>query len=234
MRTTQEIQPKRTKDFGYIINVNKPAGKTSFDVVAYVRKLSGIKKVGHAGTLDPDASGVLLIVLGTATKQVENLMGLEKEYLTTIRLGVDTDTYDSSGKVVEKKPVKGLTRNKITSVLEQFEGEILQVPPPFSALKYKGKPLYTYARKGNIITPDARKVNVSKISLESMEIPDITVRVVCSRGTYIRSIAHDLGKKLGCGGIVYQLTRLRIGDYDLSNSVTWGQLPETLATIIKN
>ena len=223
-----------SKDFGLILSVNKPEGKTSFAVVSYVRKLSGVKKVGHSGTLDPFATGVLLIVLGKATKQVESLMSLEKEYLATIRFGIETDTYDRTGKVQEEFSTEKLSEQAVIKALTNFEGDINQVPPLFSALKYKGKPLYKYARRGEKVSLVARPVSISEIKLESFDLPDAVIRIVCSRGTYVRSIAHDLGKILGCGAIVSELTRIRIGNYHVDETVAWNQLPETLKEFIQN
>lgn len=229
-----KVKLPEPKDFSFILSVNKPEGKTSFAVVSYVKKLSGIKKVGHSGTLDPFASGVLLIVMGKATKQVERLMNLEKEYITTVRFGVATDTYDYTGKVLEEFSTKDLSEQGIKNALTRFEGDIEQVPPIFSALKYKGKPLYKYARKGEHVTLNARSVKISGITLESFKSPEAIIRIVCSRGTYIRSIAHDLGKFLGCGAMLTELTRLRIGSYHIDDTITWNQLPEKMKEIIKN
>lgn len=214
------------KDAGFILNVNKPKGKTSFSVVSYVKRLSGIKKVGHAGTLDPLATGVLLIVAGRATKQVENLMTLEKEYVGTVKFGIVTDTYDSNGRILSEEDAGYVTESAVRNKLKNFNGKIKQVPPSFSALKYKGKPLYKYARKGEIIKPEPREVMVHSIELESFSETGAIIRVVCSRGTYIRSIAHDLGQKLGCGAILSGLIRVRIGNFHVDDAVTWEDLPK--------
>jgi len=218
---------------GIILNVNKPVGKSSFAVVSYLKRLAGVKKIGHAGTLDPEASGVLLIVIGRATKQVESLMSLEKEYVGTVRFGIVTDTYDSTGNILERHSTEGLTEQSITKALARFKGEIHQVPPRFSALKYKGKPLYSYARKGVIISPYSRPVRIYEIELDSFHSPEATIRIVCSRGTYVRSIAHDLGQVLGCGAILSSLTRIRIGEYHIDDAVSWESLPEKARELIR-
>ncbi|MFC1555600.1 tRNA pseudouridine(55) synthase TruB [candidate division KSB1 bacterium] len=226
MRKDQKI-PKTDSEQGRILNINKPVGKTSFDVVRYVRKLTGIKKVGHAGSLDPNATGILLIAVGKATKKIELLMGLEKEYIGTITLGVETETYDIEGKVVETKDTSSITLDQIREALLGFSGTIQQVPPVYSALKYKGKPLYSYARKGIDIKPEPRSVNIYKMEFLSYREPEIVIRAVCSRGTYIRSIAHDLGKTLGVGGMLSALSRVRIGEYCIEDSLNWEDLPRT-------
>jgi len=224
----------KTDDFGIILNVNKPVGKSSFAVVSYIKRLTGVKKVGHAGTLDPEASGVLLIVMGKATKQVESLMSLEKEYIGTVQFGLITDTYDSTGNILEQNSIEKLTEKSITQALTQFKGSIQQVPPRFSALKYKGKPRYSYARNGKIILPDRRPVHIYEIKLDSFHASKAIIRIVCSRGTYVRSIAHDLGQVLGCGAILSALTRMRIGEYHIDDAVSWENLPERTRELIKN
>jgi tRNA pseudouridine55 synthase len=215
-------------DSGFILNVNKPIGKSSYAVVSYIKRLTGIKKVGHAGTLDPFAEGVLLVAGGRATKQISDMMKLEKEYRGTVRFGLVSDTYDNSGAVTEEHSIESVNDILICQVLEYFRGTIEQVPPPYSAIKYKGKPLYSYARKGTIIIPKQRYITVYEIQLESFNPPDAIIRVVCSKGTYIRSIAHDLGRRLGCGAILIALTRLRIGNYNLEDAITWENMPKAV------
>ncbi len=215
----------RIPDEGVILNVNKPVGRTSFSVVAYVRKLTGIKKVGHAGALDPAADGILLVAIGRATKRIEKLMELEKEYVGNIKFGMTTDSFDAEGKIMDRRSCEGLNEDLIENELKYFVGEIEQVPPVFSALKYKGKPLYKYARKGIKIEPSPRKVRISKIALESFENDEARIRIVCSKGTYIRSIANDLGKAVGCGAFLNGLTRERIGNFLLKDSIGVEDLP---------
>jgi len=224
--------PQKCCDFGWILNVDKPVGKTSFAVVSYIRKLSKIRKVGHAGSLDPNASGVLLIAVGNATKQVQQLMNLDKEYVGTFRFGLVTDTYDCEGTILEEQKDFELSEDAITVELQKFSGTIRQIPPNFSALKYKGEPLYKYARRGDFIEVKPREVHVSKIELEKFNFPEAVIRIICSRGTYIRSIAHDLGRLLGCGAILSALTRERIGDYLLKNALTWEDLPESVEKLL--
>jgi len=224
--------PRKICDGGWILNVSKPVGKTSFAVVSYVRKLSHIKKVGHAGSLDPNAEGVLIVAVGKATKKIEQFVNYEKEYVGRVRFGIETDTFDSDGSVISTSPVNGLNAEKIEQALQTFSGTISQVPPRFSALKYKGRPMYEYARRGEIIEPEPRDVNVYDIRLESVELPDAVIRITCSRGTYIRSIAHDLGQMLGCGAILHALTRERIGDYHIRDALKWHELPHMIEEVI--
>ena len=205
-----------------IIAVYKPKGITSHDVVDIVRKKFGVRKVGHAGTLDPMAEGVLIVLVGDDTKRQKEFMGLEKEYIAEIVLGVQTDTYDIEGKVSYENALSSLkyTTDEIQAVLKQFIGETEQEVPPYSAVKIKGKPLYKYAREGKMmgITLPKRKVFIKEIELLSMvcgDHPLLKIKVVCSKGTYIRSLANDIGKKLGCGGVLTALVRTSIGDYKL-------------------
>ncbi|MCP4725939.1 MAG: tRNA pseudouridine(55) synthase TruB [bacterium] len=206
---------------------------TSFSVVAYIRKLTGIKKVGHAGTLDPAADGILLVAVGKATKRIEGLMGMEKEYVGNFKFGITTDSFDAEGKITDQRSCEGLSEDLIRKELENFKGTIDQVPPVFSALKHKGKPLYKYARKGIKIEPAPRKVKISEIALESFKKDEARIRVVCSRGTYIRSIANDLGEALGCGAILNGLTRERIGSYMIKDSISMEGLPEKIEELFE-
>ncbi len=202
-----------------ILNVDKPPGWTSHDVVQWVRRLSGQKRVGHAGTLDPMAVGVLLVCLGQATRVVDFLQQMPKQYLATIRLGVGTDSYDATGQVVARKPLPVLSTVKLEEALTSFRGEILQVPPMFSALKYNGQPLYRLARAGKSVRRRPRPVTIYRLELLSWQPPDLSVRVRCSAGTYIRSLAHDLGQTLGCGGHLAVLVREAIGPFTREEAV---------------
>ncbi len=231
---TKRKNPFEVCEGGWILNINKPVGKTSFAVVSYIRKLFNIKKVGHAGTLDPAAEGVLIVAVGKATKKVESFMDLEKEYRGTVKFGVVTDTYDSEGRIVEENEVADLSFSRIENKLQEFSGKIMQTPPLFSALKHKGKPLYKYARKGEKIIPKPREINIYKIDLESFAENEAVIRIICSRGTYIRSIAYDLGRKLGCGAMLSGLVRVRIGDYHIDDAVTWDDLPKRVKEVLKN
>ncbi|RMF56512.1 MAG: tRNA pseudouridine(55) synthase TruB [Calditrichaeota bacterium] len=202
---------------GAILAVNKPKDWTSFDVVNKIRRLTGIRKVGHAGTLDPFATGVLLVLVGPATKQASSLMDLSKEYIANISLGQQTDTLDITGKVIEVLPVPELSTSKVNSVLQSFLGVIEQEVPSFSAVKHKGKRLYKLARKGKDVPKIFKKVHIKDIELLQINSNSITIRVECGRGTYIRALARDIARKLGTVGYVSELVRTRIGDYHLED-----------------
>jgi tRNA pseudouridine55 synthase len=216
---------------GGIFLVDKPEGITSFGVVARMRRLLGIKKVGHAGTLDPFATGLLVLCAGrSATKLIEQLMVGEKEYLATLQLGVETETLDGEGMVVRQTPVPFYEKERIDSCLAAFRGRQMQTPPAYSALKYKGKPLYYYARKGQAVFKEPREVEIrvlertdqGEVSAEAGGC--LSLRVVCSKGTYIRSLAADIGRELGCGAYLSKLRRLRSGCFALDNSLNWDDL----------
>ena len=193
-----------------ILHIDKPAGPTSHDVVNAVRRLSGIRRVGHTGTLDPLATGLLTLCLGQATRLVEYLVGLDKVYLATIRLGQETNTYDVEGHVTSEKQVR-VTQEKLNNALEQFRGHITQMPPMFSAVKVAGQPLYRRARQGVEIERPTRQVTVYDLEQLSWNSPVLKLQICCSSGTYIRSIAHDLGQVLGCGAHLASLRRTVIG-----------------------
>ncbi len=203
---------------GEVLNINKPAGWTSFDVVKKIRGQLNIKKVGHAGTLDPFATGVLLVCTGRATKKVEALMNLKKEYLATIEFGKTTDSYDLTGTVLRERDASSVTLDKINELIEEFKGDIEQTPPMYSAVKVNGQRLYKLARRGEVVERKPRSVTVYQIDVLSVKNPFLELRIVCSRGTYIRAIANDLGEMLACGGHLSALTRSRIGDYRLRDS----------------
>ncbi len=206
-----------------ILNVNKPPGCTSFSVVGLVRRLSGQRRVGHAGTLDPAASGVLPVCLGRATRMTEFLMDWSKTYRAQIELGVATDTGDAEGQVLTRADSSGVTHAVVAAALETFVGEIQQVPPMFSALKHAGRPLYELARAGVTVERAARTAHIYRIDLLDFALPVVTIEVTCGRGTYIRSLAMDLGEKLGCGAHLRNLVRTRVGPFDIDRSVS---LPE--------
>lgn len=209
---------------GLILNIFKPQGLTSFGVVKSVRKASGVKKVGHAGGLDPFATGVLLVCLGSDTKKISEFMELKKEYEGVIEFGIVTDTYDLDGKIIEIKTVKEYSMDFLEENLSKFTGTIDQVPPMYSAIKYLGKPLYKIARANRIIDRKARKVTIYSIKILKYINPFLTFRVICSKGTYIRSMAYDVGKILGCGAYLKSLTRTKIGDYSIYNSLFLGDV----------
>ncbi|MBU0483996.1 MAG: tRNA pseudouridine(55) synthase TruB [Proteobacteria bacterium] len=204
-----------------IFLIDKPVGPTSFRVVQQVRRALGIKKVGHAGTLDPCASGLLVVCVGrSATRIISSLVAGEKEYEATLKLGVTTDTLDMEGKIVEQRPVGSMERAKIEICLAGFVGEQQQVPPQFSAVKHKGKPLYHYARKGIEIVKEPRRIEITKIDcLEVGDDATVTFRVACSKGTYIRVLAADIGESLGCGAHLIALRRLRSGPFRVEDAL---------------
>jgi len=205
---------------GGILNIDKPAGMTSHDVVARVRRWTGQRKVGHAGTLDPMATGVLLVCVGKATRVAEYLVAGRKEYRAVIRLGVSTATYDAEGTVVRTVEGFSLSQSDIAEALAAFQGVIQQAPPPYSALRQGGRRLYELARRGIAVQVPPRKVEIEAIELVAWDYPHLTLDVICSPGTYIRSLAHDLGQALQVGGHVAALTRLASGHWRLSDAVS--------------
>jgi len=207
-----------------ILNINKPRGLTSRQVVDRVRRIFGMPKAGHGGTLDPDATGVLLICLGKATKLFEALQAGEKEYEGTLTLGVTTDTLDASGKIVQKNDVNSVTEEQIIAAFKQFEGRIEQIPPMFSALKHKGKPLYKLARKGIKVERQPRIVTIHHLEVLEINKPEVTFRVSCSKGTYIRVLASDLGNTIGCGAHLSSLTRTRSSIFALSEAISLDEI----------
>ena len=214
-----------------LLNIDKPDGLTSHDVVARVRRLAGMRRVGHSGTLDPAATGVLVVCLGKATRLVEYLVGRKKIYRGTVTLGQETTTYDAEGEIVSEKPVPELTREMIDTALESFRGDILQVPPMVSAIKKDGQPLYKLAREGKVVERKARPVTVYNLVIIDVRLPDIDLEIECSAGTYIRSIAHDLGAALGCVGHLSHLRRTAVGEFSVERAVQLADLtPENIQT----
>jgi len=182
-----------------ILNINKPRDRTSFSVVAMVRRLSGERRVGHAGTLDPAATGVLPVCLGQGTRVTEYLVDAAKTYRAQIELGVATDTYDASGKITEQGDPSGISREQVESALASFRGTIQQIPPMYSAVKHLGQPLYKLARSGIEVERKSRRAEIYRLEITDWQLPVVTIEVECSKGTYIRSLAYDLGRSLGCG-----------------------------------
>lgn len=211
-----------------ILNINKPEGETSFGVVAMVKRLTGERRVGHAGTLDPMATGVLPVCLGQATRITQFLTGATKHYRAEMELGVTTDTYDASGKVIERKDASLISQEQVVSALTSFVGEIQQVPPMYSALKHHGRRLYELARQGTTVERRPRTARVSSLQLTDWKPPVATAEVVCGKGTYIRSLAHDLGQALGCGATLKSLVRLRCGPFELADAISASQLEEAV------
>jgi len=209
-----------------ILNINKPEGRTSFSIVAMVRRLAGERRVGHAGTLDPTATGVLPVCLGQGTRVIEFLVDTTKVYRAEIELGVTTDTHDASGRVVQRRDSSGISHDQLQSALTSFSGLIRQTPPMYSAIKYQGKPLYKLARAGITIQRKSREAKIHDLKLLDWQPPVATVEVACGKGTYIRSLANDLGRALGCGAFLKSLIRLRCGLFDIQDSVSVPQLEE--------
>ena len=203
-----------------ILNINKPLGKTSFSIVAMVKRLTGEKRVGHAGTLDPMARGVLPICLGQATRLVEYLIDTTKIYRAEIELGVTTDTYDSEGRVTQRSNVSSITLEQLEIALNSFRGVITQIPPMYSAVKYQGKPLYELARAGINVERKSRTAKIYSLEVKDWRNPVLTIEVTCGKGTYIRSLANDLGQMLGCGASLKSLERSRCGIFDINEAVT--------------
>ncbi|MCL1859899.1 MAG: tRNA pseudouridine(55) synthase TruB [Oscillospiraceae bacterium] len=205
-----------------VLNLNKPAGCSSHDMVYLMRRLFNLKRVGHTGTLDPMATGVLPMLFGSATKLSDLLSNHDKQYKAVLKLGITTDTMDVTGNILNHTETEFLPDfPEIKKAVESFIGEIGQVPPVYSAIKIKGKKLYEYARNGIEIKPEPRKVNIYSIICEKTENPgEYILDINCSKGTYIRSICHDIGEKLSCGGVMADLERIRTGNFDISKSFT--------------
>ncbi len=210
---------------GALLAVDKPADWTSFDVVNKIRGVLRKKyntkniKVGHSGTLDPMATGLLLICTGKYTKELHHLTGLDKKYQGTITLGIETATYDAEGKVISTDPVPELSKNKLEEIFKNFIGEIDQHPPAYSAIKKDGKKLYELARAGKEVKTESRKVSVYDIELLSFNSPILEFQIHCGSGFYVRSLAHDVGKEIGCGAHLSSLRRTAIGKYSIDNAL---------------
>jgi tRNA pseudouridine55 synthase len=210
-----------------LLNVDKPSGITSHDVVQRVRRAAGLRRVGHAGTLDPLATGVLLLLLGRAARLAEYLVGQPKTYVTEVRLGQSTTTYDAEGAIVAERPLQ-VDAASIAQALEAFRGDIQQRAPIYSAIKKDGQPLYKLARRGEDVEPPLRTVTIYALDLLDWSPPYARLRVVCSAGTYIRSLAHDVGETLGCGGHVAALRRTAVGAFGVETAVALDALtPES-------
>ena len=209
-----------------ILNINKPWGQTSFSIVALVKRLSGERRVGHAGTLDPTATGVLPVCLGQGTRVIEFLVDATKTYRAQIELGVATDTYDATGTITSKADPSEVSREKLLEALNSFCGLIWQTPPMYSAVKHGGKPLYELARSGIKVARKSRLRWVYHLELTSWQPPLATIEVECGKGTYIRALAHDLGQLLGCGANLKSLTRLKCGLFGIEDAVSMLQLED--------
>lgn len=213
---------------GKVLALNKPVNWTSFDVVNKIRRMTGIKKVGHAGTLDPFATGVLLICLGPATKKSAVLMNMPKEYIAEIALGSETDTMDLTGEIISRKALPSLDARQIETVLQSFTGEIEQEIPAYSAAKFKGRRLYKLARKGKEVPQIFKIVTIEEAELLDWGKDFLKVRVACGRGTYIRTLARDIARKLNSAGHLKALVRTRVGDYKLEDAITIEELQQQL------
>ena len=209
-----------------ILPVEKGPGVTSFQVVAHLRRILRAPRIGHGGTLDPAATGLLPILLGEATKLTPYLVDLDKEYVATVRLGLTTETQDLSGAVIETRPVPALDAAAIEQALGPFVGVIRQVPPMFSALRKGGKRLYELARQGVEVEREPREVRIDSIRLQSVELPDFVIRIRCGKGTYVRTLAADVGVALGCGAALAGLVRTRVGPYALADAASWDDVRE--------
>lgn len=217
------------KSRGGVLVMDKPQGWTSHDVVAHVKRKLKAKKVGHLGTLDPLATGVLVLVIDGATKYSHLLDTGAKEYLAEAKLGEETDTYDREGKVVATSDFAGVTEADIRSALDRFRGRIKQVPPMYSAIKSNGTPLYKLARKGVTIEREAREIEIYSLNVVRIEIPKVEFKVLCSRGTYLRSMCHDLGAFVGTGAHLTELRRLASGDFSVDEAAVPGLEAEELS-----
>jgi tRNA pseudouridine55 synthase len=203
-----------------VLLVDKAAGMTSHDVVALIRRKLEIRKVGHCGTLDPIATGLLLLTLGRGTKIQDLLMSEDKEYAGTLMLGVTTSTQDRQGEVIDRRPVPPLEASQIRAAFEKFRGDFYQTPPMVSAIKHGGVPLYKLARQGKVVEREPRLVHVYRYAVDRIALPEIDFNVVCSKGFYVRTYVHDIGEELGCGGHLKSLRRVKSGRFDVDQAIT--------------
>jgi tRNA pseudouridine55 synthase len=213
-----------TQELDGLLLVDKPAGRTSHDIVHHVRKHFQIKKVGHCGTLDPMATGLLMLVLGKATKVQDLLMSEDKLYSGTLKLGQSTSTQDAEGEVIAESDVPALTAEQLADAFDLFKGDFYQIPPMVSAIKIDGVPLYKLARKGQEVKREPRLVHVYSYDMTSIKLPEVTFDLKCSKGFYVRTYCHDIGAKLGCYGHLSMLRRTGSGNFRLSDAVGWEAL----------
>jgi tRNA pseudouridine55 synthase len=217
------VTPSNATPDGVLL-VDKAEGMTSHDVVALVRRKLEIKKVGHCGTLDPIATGLLLLTIGRGTKVQDLLMSEDKEYAGTLVLGVTTDTQDRQGEIVEQRSVPDLDEKTVRAAFDKFRGDFYQLPPMVSAKKHGGVPLYKLARQGKVVEREPRLVHVYRYTVDRIALPEIDFSVVCSKGFYVRTYAHDIGDVLGCGAHLHSLRRTKSGRFDVDNAVTVEQI----------
>jgi tRNA pseudouridine55 synthase len=209
-----------------VLLVDKPSGMTSHDVVDRIRKATKIRRVGHTGTLDPSATGLLIICIGSATRLSDHITGLSKEYTGTLRLGLVTSSYDADGTVEEEAAVPALTQDELVNYLKPYKGTIEQIPPMVSAIKVGGQRLHKLAREGKTIERKPRTVTINDFEIESWASPEATFRVDCTSGTYVRSLCHDIGQDIGCGGILSSLRRKGIGRHRVENATPLDELSD--------
>jgi len=212
------------KELDGVLLVDKPTDHTSHDVIARLRGKLKMKRIGHAGTLDPMATGVLIVLVGKATRASQYLMSLDKEYAGTIKLGAVTNTQDAEGEILETRPVPPLTDDEVRVIAQTFIGDQYQMPPMFSAIKIDGVPLYKSARKGEDIEREPRFVRISSFELTRIALPEVDFVIRCTKGTYVRTIAHDFGAKLGCGGHLSALRRTATGKFVVAQCLTLDQI----------
>lgn len=218
---------------GQVLLINKPLEWTSFDVVRKIRGMIRIKKVGHAGTLDPLATGMLILCTGKFTKRINEYMSQEKEYTGTFVLGATTPTYDLESEPQHAGDYSSVSAEQLVTTAQQFTGHIDQVPPMHSAIKKDGKRVYELARRGETIELEPRKIHIKEFEITKVEMPVVHFRVVCSTGTYIRSLAYDFGKALGCGAYLGSLCRTRIGNFELKDSMTMQEAEKFISSILR-
>lgn len=209
-----------------VLLIDKAEGMTSHDVVALARRQLGIKKVGHCGTLDPSATGLLLLTIGRGTKVQDLLMSEDKEYVGTLTLGVATNTQDREGEVLETKPVPELSETDIRAAFDKFRGDFYQTPPMVSAKKHGGVPLYKLARQGKVVEREPRFVHVYRYSINAIALPDVDFTVLCSKGFYVRTYAHDIGQILSCGGHLKSLRRTKSGRFEVADAISVDQMKQ--------
>lgn len=212
--------------FQGIVLINKPMGITSHDVVGFIRRTFKMRRVGHAGTLDPMATGVLVILLGNSTKLFDKFVAFDKTYRATLRLGLKTTTADIMGKTTMERPYVSISREDVEKVFKQFTGDIDQKPPMVSAVKHQGERLYKIARQGIEVERTARRVRIDELKILQYNLPDVEFLMSCSKGTYVRQLAEDVGEVLGCGACISQIERTKVGPFDIKDAVTLEKLNE--------
>ena len=228
------MQLAKENEFNGILLIDKPSGITSHDVVDRVRRTLKMKKVGHAGTLDPNATGLMIVLVGKGTKASQFLMSMDKTYTGTFQLGLVTDSYDIDGEVVSETEPQEFPEADLKKEMQAFIGDQYQMPPMFSAKKVNGVPLYKHARKGKEVEREERLVRISRFDMLEYRPPNIDFEIAVSKGTYIRSVTHDLGQKLGCGACLTELRRTQIGDFSIENAVELDVFQELSWNIIKS